>query len=118
MFLHTGDGYLVSVEKIFKKYLIAEIIVQGTCLVANIICLFLFRDAMKYTFTIAIVLGSLIKGFSSICAKHFYLKELRDLLIKEELLEHEPREIRNYLLEKYGKSYNFGDIEKCLGKIK
>ena len=118
-FLPPNDPYLVSSNKIYRNYLIVEIIVQVLCIIANVILLFVFKKIMPYVLVLHVILMGLIKSYFCIKAKITHFQELERILKKEKekILTFSSIEIRKYLLEKYEQVYSIKDIEKCLSKI-
>ena len=114
VFLPTGDTYLVEFKKIYKNYLIFAIIAQMVCFIANVIILFIFKEIMIYILFLDIILTVLIKSSFYILAKNKCYKELKEIIIEEQLETCAPNEIRKYLLEKFERVYFIKDIEKCL----
>ena len=114
VFLPTGDTYLVEFKKIYKNYLIFAIIAQMLCFIAHLVILFIFKEIMIYILFLDIILTVLIKSSFSILAKNKYYKELKEMIIEEQLETCAPNEIRRYLLEKFERVYFIKDIEKCL----
>ena len=109
----TTDMYLVNSDKYYKKTKKVEIIVQGFCIVANVIIRFVKKEIMIYILVIHIILMGLILIIYSNKAKKIYLEELLNNIIKNELQAIGSKEIKRILLEKYEKVYFVEDIEKC-----
>ncbi|MDY4788029.1 MAG: hypothetical protein SO253_01770 [Bacilli bacterium] len=116
--LNTNDRYLVIYDEFYKKYLIVELITQGACVIANCIIIFVLKEVMIYVLFIQIILMSLILSFYSRKAKKRYFDELINIIIENNLLHVDVKEIRHYLLEKYEQVYFIDDIEKSLIKIR
>ena len=118
IFLPTNDRFLVACNDYYKKYLIIELIVQGLCLIANGVIIFVMKEIMMYILATHIILMSLILIFYSKKAKKLFFKELINIIQENNLLSVDSMSIKNRLLEKYERVYFVEDIEKCLLKIK
>ena len=114
----TFDRYLVNNDKYYKKTKKIEIIVQGICLVSNLIILFLMKEIMIYILIIHVILMSMILGFYSRKAKKLYFDELLNIIIANDLQFVDSKVIKKIILEKYNKVYFVEDIEKCKNHIK
>ena len=114
----TIDRYLVNNDKYYKKTKKMEIIVQGICIVANLIILFLMKEIMIYILIIHIILMVLISIIYSNKAKKIYFEELFNIIIANDLQFVDSKEIKKIILEKYNKVYFVEDIEKCKNHIK
>ena len=113
----TFDRYLVNNDKYYKKTKKMEIIVQGICIVANLIILFLMKEIMIYILLTHIILMGTILIFYSNKAKKLYFDELLNIIVANDLQSIDSKEIKKILLVKYEKVYFVEDIEKCLLKI-
>ena len=51
-------------------------------------------------------------------SKKVYFEELKNIIVKNDLLSVDSKKIKNYLLEKYDKVYFVEDIEKCIFNVK
>ena len=114
----TLDRYLVNNDKYYKKTKKMEIIIQGICIVANVIILFLMKEIMIYILIMHIILMGIILIFYSNKAKKLYFDELLNIIVANNLQSIDSREIKEILLVKYEKVYFVEDIEKCKNHIK
>ena len=114
----SNDKYLVKCDFCYKKHLKMEIITQGFCIVANVIIMFIKKEVMLYIFVIHIILMASIICFYSRKSKKIYFEELKNIIVENDLLSVDSKEIKNFLLEKYEKVYFVEDIEKCISHIK
>ena len=114
----TIDRYLVNNDKYYKKTKKMEIIVQGICIVANLIILFLIKEIMIYILIMHIILMVIILILYSNKAKKIYFDELLNIIVANDLQSIDSREIKKILLVKYEKVYFVEDIEKCKNHIK
>ena len=116
--LPTTDRYLVNSDMYYKKSKITAIIVQGFCIVANVINVFIIKEIMVYILVIHVILVGVIFIFYRNKAKKIYFEELIDIIIENDLQSVDSKEIRKILLEKYEKVYFVEDIEKCISTLK
>ena len=116
VFLPVGYTHLVGSKKLYKTYLLFEIISQGLCLIANIILFFVFKEIMVYVLCFDVVISGLINLIFTIYSSNKHYKELEKIILEEGLKNFTSQEIRNYLLEKFKTIYSIKDIEKCLIK--
>ena len=114
----TLDRYLVNNDKYYKKTKKMEMIVQGICIVANLIILFLMKEIMIYILIMHIILMGIILIFYSNKAKKLYFDELLNIIVANDLQSMDSKEIKKILLVKYEKVYFVEDIEKCKNHIK
>jgi len=114
----TFDRYLVNNDKYYKKTKKMEIIVQGICIVANLIILFLLKEIMIYILIMHIILMAIILILYSNKAKKIYFDELLNIIVANDLQSIDSKEIKKILLVKYEKVYFVEDIEKCKNHIK
>ena len=114
----TFDRYLVNNDKYYKKTKKMEIIVQGICIVSNLIILFLMKEIMIYILAIHVILMSMILDFYSRKAKIRYFNELLNIIVANDLQFVDSKVIKKIILEKYNKVYFVEDIEKCKNHIK
>ena len=114
----TIDRYLVNNDKYYKKTKKMEMIVQGICIVANLIILFLLKEIMIYILIMHIILMAIILILYSNKAKKIYFEELLNIIIGNDLQFVDSKEIKKIILEKYNKVYFVEDIEKCKNHIK
>ena len=114
----TLDRYLVNNDKYYKKTKKMEIIIQGICIVANVIILFLMKEIMIYILIMHIILMGIILIFYSNKAKKLYFDELLNIIVANDLQSIDSREIKKILLVKYERVYFVEDIEKCKNHIK
>ena len=114
----TIDRYLVNNDKYYKKTKKMEIIVQGICIVANVILLFVMKEIMIYILSTHIILMGIISSFYSNKAKKLYFDELLNIIVANDLQSIDSIEIKKILLVKYEKVYFVEDIEKCKKHIK
>ena len=73
---------------------------------------------MKYVLIIQVILTGLIIIFYSKKAKQSYFERLKKIIIENDLLSLDSKEIKYYLLEKNGEVHFIEDIERCLNKLK
>jgi hypothetical protein len=116
--LSTTDRYLVNNNMYYKKTKKTVIIIQGFCIVANVIIMFIIKEIMIYIPVIQIILADIILSFYSNRAKKIYFEELLNIIVANTLQAVDSREIKKILLENYGKVYFVEDIEKCKNHIK
>ena len=116
-FLPTNDRFLVEFNHIYKKYLVVESIVQGLCLICNIVLIFIMKEIMLYILVLHIFLMVCVLILYSWKAKKLYFKELTDIILENDLSSMDAKKIKHFLLEKYEKIYFLEDIEKCLNSI-
>lgn len=114
----TNDRYLVNYNEYYKKYLIVEFIAQGMCFVANCVIIFIIKELMIYVVATQVLLMGSILFFYSRKSKKKYFDEIINIIKDNNLSFYVAKEIKNYLLKKYGELYFIDDIEKCLLKIK
>ena len=114
----TNDIYLVRNNEYYKKYLIVGSVVQGVCFAANCVIMFIIKELMVYALAAQILLLALILTFYSRKSKKRYFDELISIIKENNLSFNDAKEIRKYLLKKYGQVHFIDDIEKCLSKIK
>lgn len=117
IFFSPNDRYLVNHNECYKKYLFVELIAQGLCVIINCVLIFVIKRFMVYVLGIHIILMSVILIIYSRKAKKRYFNELINIIKENNLLLTDAKEIKNYLLKKYGQIYFIDDIEKCLLKI-
>ncbi len=113
----TNDRYLVKYDEYYKKYLIAESIAQGICIVVNCVIVFVIKELMIFVLAIQVILMALILILYSRKAKKRHFCELINIIKENKLLLVDAKEIKNYLLKKHEQIYFIDDIEKCLLKI-
>lgn len=111
------DMYLSSVQGYYKRCLYTEIIIQGLCIVVNVINLFVYKEIIPHVLFLDIILVGVIDIFYSQKAKQVYFKELTNLILENNLLSMDAREIKYYLLKEYGQVHYTEDIDICLSKI-
>ena len=96
----TFDRYLVNNDKYYKKTKKMEIIVQGICIVSNLIILFLMKEIMIYILIIHIILMAIILTLYSNKAKKIYFEELLNIIIANDLQFVDSKVIKKIILEK------------------
>lgn len=114
----TNDRYLVNYKKYYKKYLFVETMVQGFCIVSNVIIMFIIKEFMIYILALHIILMGMILILYSKKARKKYFNELLNIIVGNDLQSVDSKEIKKILIEKYGKVYFVEDIEKCKNHIK
>ena len=117
IFLHTGQSHLYYNKKIFKHYILFEVMFQSICIVTNIVMAFVDKYAMIFILFAGYILSTLINVFFSIKARRKYFSDLEKYIVAEKLQDLDPVESRRHLLEKYQKVYFIDDIKKCLSKL-
>lgn len=112
-----GHEYLGEDKKLFKAYILVEMIVQALFLVANVILFFVSKNAMIFVAASHIILAGIIQVCFDCVAKNRFFNTLKKKIIEYDLSTCPPVAIRNFFLENLGFVCSIKDINKCLSKI-
>ena len=111
------EVYVVRFNNIFACYMLIEIVSQTACIITSIILLFYYENIVIFVFFGQLLLACLIETiFEIISAKKSYSR-LKMIIIKDELLDMEPKSIKRHILEKYGFVYNDKEIVKAVRRL-
>lgn len=112
-----GHEYLGEDKKLFKAYILVEMIVQALFLVANFVLLFVAKRAMIFVVASHIILAGIIQACFDCIAKNRFLNMVKEKIIEYDLSTCAPVAIRHFFLENLGFVCSIKDINKCLSKI-